>query len=175
MDNTKKKPGTKVVATGGILMVLSIVLLYGATIVPGVELCFYCLTSLVSAIMVIEGGFSGGRIFYVGTSILGLIIIPDKTAVLPYILLFGLYANLKAYAEKSSSRPVQIIVKSILFVLMFGAVYKLCLGVLINSDSMLWSMPWFIIGAAGYVFFILYDTVLSMLIGWYYEKIHGKI
>ena len=59
MNQTK----TKAVAISGIFLALSIVTLFAATIVPGIELTLYALSSFYIAFVMIEISLSAGWIF----------------------------------------------------------------------------------------------------------------
>ena len=83
------------IALGGICLACTVLFMFGASIVPGVELTLYALSSLFIAVMIIETGIKGGIGLYVAAILLGLLIVPKKLGILPYVCLFGLYGILK--------------------------------------------------------------------------------
>ena len=88
---------TSTVALGGICLALTVIFLFGASFVPGAEMTLYALSSLFVAVMVIEKGPKSGVILFVAAVILGLLLVPNKLGMLPYICFFGYYGVLKYY------------------------------------------------------------------------------
>ena len=82
MANTRK------VALGGILLALTVIILYAESVMPTSKLSLYALSSFFVSVIVIESGIRAGWIFYVASSLLALIIIPDKIALIPYLVFF---------------------------------------------------------------------------------------
>ena len=95
---TNKK--TYRLALGGICLALTILFMFGASIAPGVELTLYAISSLFVAVMILESGVKGGVTLYIAAVLLGLLIVPNKVGVLPYVGLFGLYGIVKFFIEK---------------------------------------------------------------------------
>ena len=88
---------------GGICTALAVIFMFGASFVPGIELTLFLISSLFTAVMVIEAGVAGGLSVFAAASLLGLILIPNKLALIPYVFCFGYYAVLKYYIEKIKS------------------------------------------------------------------------
>ena len=81
-DNTGKNR-TYVIAASGICLALAMVFLFAGSVVPGVELTMFALSSLFVAVIVIESGTGAGIIFYIASVLLGFVIIPNKLAMIP--------------------------------------------------------------------------------------------
>ncbi len=169
--NSMDKLNTKTVATAGVLLALSVVTLFAATIVPGIELTLYAISSVYVAIMLIEFTHSAGWLFYFASVMLTFIIVPNKAGLVPYTIFFGIYAIIKYYIEnfKKISRPVELILKLLFCNLMFG------LGVMFFGEVFTGAIqipevafPIVIVGAQ--VFFLAYDYLLTLLIGFYMKK-----
>ncbi len=168
-----KQNRTGKIALGGICTALAVIFMFGASIVPGIELTLFLISSLFTAVMVIEAGPAGGLSVFAASSILGLILIPNKLALIPYVFCLGYYAVLKYFIEKINGGLLQITIK----VLYFAAV--LCVGLLFFKAVLASSihMPdWPAAGliAAGLVMSILYDYVMTFLIGWYRRRFKGS-
>ena len=161
---------TNTIALGGICLALTIVFLFGASFVPGIELTLYALSSLFVAVMVIERGPKSGLLLYVAAVLLGLILVPNKLGMLPYICLFGYYGVVKYYIEKSCKPAVQIVVKVVLFavVLAIGlwGTKSLLFG---NIDLPDYSTV--IIFAGGIIMMMLYDAIYTFAIRIYRERV----
>ena len=74
------------ITLGGICLALTLVFMFGASIVPGAEMTLYAVSSLFIAVMIIETGVKGGAALYAAAVLLGLLIVPNKIGILPYAL-----------------------------------------------------------------------------------------
>ena len=164
-----KRNKTFKIALGGLCLALAVICLFGATFVPGVDLTLFALSSLFTVIMIIETGISGGLLIYAGACILGLILIPGKIALIPYICFFGYYGILKFFIEKSKSGVVQISIKLVFFAAL------MCLGLLafrqvIASAVELPEFPTAVLIIGGTLMLLLYDYILTFLINFYRRR-----
>ena len=168
-----KQNKTGKIALGGICTALAVIFMFGASFVPGIELTLYLISSLFTAVMVLEAGVAGGLSVFAAASLLGLILVPNKLALIPYIICFGYYAVLKLFIEKTKSGVLQIILKVIYFaaVLLIGLlVFKSVLTAGVHMPD--WPVGGLI--AAGLVMMILYDYVMTFLINWYRRRFKGS-
>jgi hypothetical protein len=168
-----KKNKTFKIALGGICLALTIIFMFAGSIVPGVELTLFALSSFFTAIMIIETGLSGGVIFYLAASILGFIIAPDKLAIVPYIGLFGYYGIVKFLIEKVHSATLQISFKVIFFAAVLTA------GVigfkeLLMSAVDLPDVSGILIILGGILMMMLYDYIYTLVINYYFRRIKNK-
>ena len=168
-----KQTKTGKIALGGICTALAVIFMFGASFVPGIELTLFLISSLFTAIMVIEAGVAGGLGVYAASALLGLILIPNKLALIPYVFCFGYYAVLKYYIEKIKSGVLQLALKAcyfaaVLFIGLFFFKSVLTSGI---------HMPEWPVGglfAAGVVMALLYDYVMTFLINWYRRRFKGS-
>lgn len=79
-----KTSKTMKIALGGICLALTVIFLFGGSIVPGIELTLFAISSLFTAVMILETGVKGGVLLYAGAVLLGFAIIPNKLAMIPY-------------------------------------------------------------------------------------------
>ncbi len=159
-------------AFGGICLALTLVFLFGGTIVPGVDMTFFAITSLFTAVMIIETGVGGGLLLFAGASILGLFLLPGKVFMLPYIALFGYYPVVKCFIEKIKAPLLQVLCKCAFFACV------LCVGLtafakVVAQSIHLPDYPVFVLIPAGILFLLLYDFVLTFLIRFYYRRFRG--
>ena len=160
-------------ALGGICLALTLIFMFAGSIVPGIELTLFAISSLFVAVMILESGVSGAVLLYLAACILGFILIHNKVAVVPYIFLFGYYGILKYFIEKLSTAVGQIITK----VVFFAAV--MCIGFLGFKELLLGAVelpdyPVAILIIAGIVFMMLYDYIYTLIINLYVTKIQRK-
>lgn len=162
---------TKKIATGGVLLALSIATLFGATFVPGIELTLYALSSVYVAIIILEFTVNTGWLFYFASVMLAFILIPNKGALIPYTIFFGIYAMMKYYIEsfKKISQPVEVILKLLFFNLMFVLGF-LFFGTLFTGAIRIPDIALPVILVLAQFFFLAYDYILTLLIGFYLKR-----
>ena len=89
----------KQIAESGILIALTIVVLYAASILPVSRLTVLTIASCFIPIAIIRTSLKNTLLIYIASSILSLFLIPINTA-LSYVLFFGIYGIIKYYIEK---------------------------------------------------------------------------
>lgn len=167
-------PGTsKKVALGGVLGALCIICLYLAVYLPTSRLFFYGVSSVFSSIMLVESGNRWAWIFYFATSLLALLLIPNKVGIIPYAAFFGLYGMIKYYIEGIRNTAIELILKGAFFSLgLFLAILvvkELFMGE-VFSKLPLWAL---IIGAL--VVFYIYDYAYTQFVVFYETRIRKRI
>ena len=160
-------------ALGGICLALTLIFMFAGSFAPGIELTLFAISSLFVAVMIIETGVGGGLLLYAAAVILGLILVPGKVALIPYIFLFGYYGVAKYFIEKLQHGTSQIIVK----VVFFAAV--LCVGLLGFKELVLGAVelpdyPTAILIIGGIVLMMLYDYIYTLAINIYVTKVQRK-
>lgn len=168
----KSRNRTFKIALGGICLALAVIFMFGASFVPGIELTLFLISSLFTAIMVIETGVGGGLMVYAGASLLGLLLIPNKLALVPYVFCFGYYAVLKYFIEKIKSGLLQIIIKIIYSAALMSVGILLFRSVLAQGVH-LPDYPSAVLIIAGTVFMLIYDYAMTFLINWYMRRFKG--
>ncbi|MDO4518085.1 MAG: hypothetical protein Q4B78_02625, partial [Bacillota bacterium] len=161
----KKSPMFRI-AFGGICLGLALVALFLASFVPGIQLTLLAIASLFTAVMIIEIGIPNGVLLFIGASLLGFLIIPNKAVLIPYVLCFGYYPICKYYIEKINKGSLQMLVKVVYFafvcsIAVIGLQSVLAVGIKIPDLSM-----WLTI-LGGLVMLVIYDYILSLLISYY--------
>lgn len=174
MNQRSGKSSTKTVALAGVLAALSVVCLYVASVVPGVELTMFLASSLLIAVMMIESKGKGGWQLYIGASTLSFLIVPNKIALIPYVLFFGLYPIVKSIIERKIVGKAQLAYKLAFFTVVMIGIYKFAAEILFGG-TLLENAPIVVLLVVGEIFFIVFDWVLSTLIGYYYRRFHGVI
>ena len=163
---------TQLITTSALLISLSMVFLYLSTFFPTMQLCFVAAASLFVVAQVIESGLAGGTFVFVGSCILGFIIVPDKTSVILYALFFGYYPIVKSFAERYDNVIVRWVIKLIVMNAAL-AVILIFFGELIFAMSEFEYGLWVFV-ALFELAFILFDIGVTRLIGFYMVRIHKK-
>jgi hypothetical protein len=164
---------SKKVALGGVLGGLCVILLYLAVYLPTSRLFMYGISSVFCSIILIEAGHRWAWLFYASTSILLLIIVPDKVGLIPYLIFFGFYGILKYYIEGVRGKAVQLIIKGGVFLIaVFGAAIaaKELFTVDIYSKLPLWGLV-----LVALAIFYIYDYVYTLFITYYETKLRKVI
>lgn len=160
-------------AVGGIITALSVVCMLITAIVPAATFCCPIMAGILLVVVVIELNTHWAFCVYFAVSILSLLLVPDKEAVVYYIALFGYYPILKQFTEKLKSRFIQWILKLLIFNIAAVIAFFITIYVLgVPKESFVIAglyLPWVFL-IAGDVIFILYDTALSGVITKYILK-----
>lgn len=168
------KPGksARSITYPALLGAMSIVLLYGSSVLPTGTVGLVALAGVPCAGVVIAGGTSAGLLCWAAVSMLGFFLIPDKACVLMYAAMFGLYPVVKSLAESLRRKGPEMICKLVFFNLSLTAV------IWIAKLAILSGLPWDGIPIWGlYVvsnlLFLAYDYGFSGLIAAYLSRM-GK-
>ena len=163
---------TRVITTSALLISLSMVFLYLSSIFPTMQLCFVAAASLFVVAQVIETSLIGGVYVFIGSCILGFLIVPDKTSMILYTLFFGYYPIVKSLAEKLNKAVLRWTVKLIVMNAALAVILGF-FGELIFDLSQFEYGVW-VFAALFDVTFILFDIGVSRLVGFYMARIHRK-
>ena len=164
---------TRLITTSALLTALTMVFLYLSSVFPTMQLTFVAAASLFVTAQVIENGIRGGLFVFIGSTLLGFLIVPDKTSMILYLLFFGYYPIVKSLAERNNKPLIRWLIKiSIMSAAM--AVILYFFGELIFD---LGSFEYGVLAFAALfeITFILYDIGLTQLIGLYMRRIHKNI
>lgn len=156
-------------ALGGICLALTIIFMFGASIVPSVELTLYAVSSLFIAVVIMESGVKGGVALYIAAILLGVLIVPDKVSVLPYACIFGLYGIVKYYIEKIRKPAAQVILKILFFAAAMTAALIALKGLLFGSRD-LPNLPMWLLIIGGVLVLLFYDFIYTLLIQIYAKR-----
>lgn len=163
------KRTVKIVALGGILLALTTVTVFLAGFIPALELTLYAVSSFYIAVMIIETSVKGGWTLYLASSILLLILIPNKIVIVPYVFFFGIYGIIKRYIENIRKQVIEILLKLIFFNISLGLVYRLFKDVLIEDLNMI-DLPAAVLIIGLQIMFLLYDYIYTLFIGFYRNR-----
>ena len=165
---------TKYLTVSAMLCALGVILLSLGSLVEVLDVTTSVLASLFCVYAVIEMGGAYPWMIWGVTSLLSLLILPQKTPALFYALLAGFYPILKEKLERLS-RPVSWFLKIAVFHLSLGAV-GLGLWIFFPSALDAGGMKWMLVALyfASVVCFVLYDYALSHVITFYLVKLRHR-
>lgn len=96
----KSKRQTRVLALSSLFTALGVVILYLGSFFEIIDLTVAAVASLLVIVTVIEMGKRTGVLVWLATSLLSLLILPNKFIAVGYALFFGCYPLVKAVAER---------------------------------------------------------------------------
>lgn len=161
-----------VIARGGMLTALGVLLIYLSSILPTSRMFLEGLTSCLILASIILMGTKNSIAVYAATAVLSFLVCGVRLATISYVLVFGLYGFAKYYIEGLD----KIVLEYVLKLLYFNA----CLAVLFMISKLF--MPnlfdieaaIYIIAIAAQVVFLIYDYMLSAF-ATYFRKRYGKL
>lgn len=153
---------------GGILIALTLVILYSSSILPISTLTILTLASCLIPICIIRSSVKTGFLVYIGSTTLGFFIIPINIIVY-YGLFFGVYGIIKYYIERLRKLPLEIILKLIIFNIIFIIIFTVATLFLGNVVI---NIPLWILWILAQPTFIVFDYALTLIIGYYLNRFH---
>jgi len=162
---------SKYIAESGLLVALTLVLLYAAYIFPISKLSILTIASCLIPISIIRTSIKNSLLVYIASSILSFFLVSPNIAI-SYTLFFGVYGIIKYFIEKTRKLPIEIILKLISFNLLLALIYlitKVFLGIVSISFS-LWIL-WIVAQGA----FLVYDYALTIAISFFLNRFHKHI
>ena len=103
----------KRMVVAGVLVALSVIILYLGSAIEVLDLTMSAIVSLLVVVIVIEMGYNYAWLTYLATSILSLLLLPQKTPAIFYTCFMGFYPIIKSYVERIGSAFVRRTVKLI--------------------------------------------------------------
>lgn len=168
-----KNKKTFKIALGGIYLALTIMFLFGATMIPGIELTLFACSSFFVAFMLLETNVGGAILLYVAASLLGFVTLPNKLAIVPFVFMFGYYGILKYYIEKLHGALPQLVIKVIYFLVAIS-IGLIGFFKVISSSIHLPNYSLVALIIAGTAMMIVYDLIYTYIIRFYETRIQHK-
>ena len=169
-----KKTNTRQLTVCAMLVALGVVLLWIGSVLEVAELSMAVIASLLCIFAVIEYGGTAPWLVFAATSVLSLLLLPNKGVALTYAVFFGYYPILKEKLEKRP-RVIAWVLKELIFhaalVVLFIA-WKL---LFLPTVSALTPTLLVLLLLLCEVVFILYDIALTRLISLYLFRIRQRL
>ena len=153
----KRLTKTRQIALCGLTAAGSLALLWMACAVPSGRIGLTASAGLFPMAAVLEGGRKAGLLSWGASSLLGLILLPNKGLALLYGMFLGLYPVAKSYLERLS-KPVLEWGGKLLFFLLALSVGRSALHLLLFPE-----LPAVLVYLGGSAVFLAYDFGLSQM------------
>lgn len=162
---------TRVLALCSIFSALGVIILYLGALVEVLDLSMAVVASLLVIMAVIELGGVYPWLVYAVTSVLALLLLPNKFAAVLYFGFAGFYPILKAKLERVSGLTC-LVLKLVVFNLCMLAMYGVArlLSLTLELEFALW-----MIALTLNLLFVFYDIALTRLIGAYLHVWRKKL
>ena len=159
---------SKKIALCAVFSALGVVLLYMGAIFEVLDLSAAAIASMLCVVIISEIGGIYPWLVYAVTSLLSLLLLPNKFGALIYACMAGYYPMLKAKIEGLRSNGLRLLFKI--------GFFNLSMTVIVAAAKFIFTLPGltreYVIAlyAIGNVTFIVFDIALSMLIRAYFVK-----
>ncbi|MCM1363873.1 MAG: hypothetical protein NC122_01810 [Faecalibacterium sp.] len=101
-------------AIGGMMVALSVIIMI-PSVFETFELAIPAMASVLVLFSVVELGKAWSFGVYAATSIVSLIVVPNKQAVIMYIVVFGYYPIIKSILESKLPKVLEYVLKFLIF------------------------------------------------------------
>lgn len=171
---------TLFIAIGGILIALSIGIMFLGSMVPFATFAIPAIASLCVFYIVAEYTRGAGLLVYVGVSVLALLLVPAKEAALLFAFFFGHYPVFKSLFETKLPRLWAWVMKMALLNVCVVGMYLLAIKVfmmeaLIAEFSEMTTPFILALLLVGNIAFVLFDIALTRLLTAYVTVWRNRI
>ena len=172
--NDRIRKRTKYLTVSAMLAALGVVILSLGAVIEVLDVTTAVMASILIIYAVIELGGAYPWLVWLSTSVLAMILLPQKTPAIFYALFAGFYPIVKEKLEKLKY-PISYLLKLVLFHLSIGGillVFHLFFPSMLDMGGFSW-MP-IALYVAGLLCFIVYDFALTHLITYYLVKLQKR-
>jgi hypothetical protein len=165
--------GAGILSLAAMFSAFSLLFLFLASLLPSVQLVMYFLSSIFVMGLMVEESYGAAVFSAMVVSILGLLILPDKTLLLPYVFFFGHYGIGKYLIEKRRRRGSAMVLKYIYFNAGLALLY-------FTAKSLLFSLIPFDLPLFAFIIilefiFLVYDLLFSTVTHYYNERLRRRL
>ena len=162
---------SKYIAESGLLIALTLVILYATSIIPISTLSILTVASCLIPVSIIRTSIKNAILVYIASSILSFFLVKTNIA-LYYTLFFGVYGIIKYLIEKTKNIPLELLLKLIAFNILLGVIYLITKSFLdISSPNFSLWMLWL----AAQIVFLVYDYALTLAISFFLKRFNKHI
>ena len=160
----------KKTALSALLAALSVTVMYAGSMFGKIDIATAVISSVCVMICLGETGYLRAVGVYAVTTVLSFILVPAKTAVIMFAVLFGMYPVVKTFSESRLSKAWAYILKYI-----YLNISVIVLTIIASAFSA--KIPWYAVCAVFVLSNLLlpvYDAALKIVISFWYAKIRPK-
>lgn len=158
----------KKLTLSAILAALCVIFLFLGSLTFQLRISLAAIAGLLPAVAVIHCGYFWACGVYLVAGGLAMLLLPDKSCVIWFLLVFGHYGIVKSLIERLNKRIPEWILKVLVFALCIAAIFWLFRTVFLGALPQ-YSLPLLFAGLL--VCFVLYDIAFSALISFYCRRV----
>ncbi|OQB25183.1 MAG: hypothetical protein BWY11_00513 [Firmicutes bacterium ADurb.Bin182] len=164
---------TQKLTFGAMILALTVLALYCASVLPAGKLVFYFLSSVFIYALVCERAYMTAVICYIAASALSFLIIPEKTAFFAYVLILGHYGIFKTFIESRINDRILMFLSKLLYANIFvcAGIYIALYTLNLKIGGLISSMPLWLLIAAAEAALMIYDGLYTVSQRIYQAKI----
>lgn len=168
----KQKNNVRKLTTCAMLSALGVVLLWLGSVIEVVDISMAVVASLFCVFAVIEYGGSAPWLVFAVTGVLSVILLPQKTPAVMYVLFFGYYPIIK---EKLERLPLALawLWKEVIFNVALILLLVLSRWLLMGAEASA-LLLYVAFGLLAEIVFPIYDVALTRLISLYCYKLRSR-
>ena len=169
----RKSSFDKRIVISGVLVALSVIILYVGSMFQTLDLTMSAIVSLLVVVIVIEMGYKYAWFTYLATAILSVLLLPQKSPAIFYACFMGFYPIIKSHVERSNSAVVRWTIKLVAGNIALVAMFWL-ISLFLPDE---FEGGWMLVGTyiLGIAAFVMYDVALTKLISLYFARIRDRI
>jgi hypothetical protein len=161
---------TRTITLCGIFLVFTLLFLFLAGSISNIQMISYCFSSVFVIIILEESNLQAGISFYVASSLLSLLVLPNKLAIVPYILFFGHYGLWYYWYTKTKNKYLVHAINYLVANIGIFAIYFTCKDLFVPLR-----IPSFIIFIPVVeIFILLFDYMYGRCLFYYKRDIQSK-
>ena len=163
---------TRIITISALFSALATVSLYIASVWPTGQLGLAAFSSLFVAAGVIEAGLKPGIYIYIISSAISLLILPDRSAPLLFVLFFGYYPVIKSLIERIGSAILRWLIKFFVFNASLSVIYFLLSNLIFDLQGRTPGITVLYLG--GNIIFALFDHGFTKVIWFYINRLSNE-
>jgi len=163
---------TRVLTMSALISALAVLTLYFASVWPTGRIGLVALASVFTAAAVVEGGVRPGIGVYVVSSVIALLLVPERSTTLLYIVFFGYYPILKSLFERVRGTALQWLLKLLVLNAALTVIWFFLRALIFDFGDETPLVALLYLG--GNIVFALFDYGFSKLIWLYINRVSRR-
>lgn len=152
---------------------LTLLFVYIANITEYLRITFYFISSVFVFGIVLEKRVGPAIVSFIVVAVIGFLIVPNKSGMLPYLFFFGHYGIFKYYIDEGMSGIAGMIVKLVYFNAGGALIYFF--GGPFLFETLPFELAWWLMLIIAEVIFLLYDWLFTKVAMAYYSGVRNRL
>ncbi|GHU83368.1 hypothetical protein FACS189415_5530 [Bacteroidia bacterium] len=158
---------SKKMSLGAMVTSLSLVLLYVSNLWSTGRMAAIFIMAFLPCVLIIERGRGAAFICYMATSLLGLLLMPSKLSILPYVAAFGYYGLVKDWVEDRVRHGIQWLLKLLALDVGGALWYVAAMYLFLGQLELPWGVPLWLAALIAQPVLLAADWLLGQVVDYY--------